>query len=60
MKVGFVQLDVSRCWKQNLLQIRRALEEDCPELVVLPELCDGGYLYPDRFTCVFNDHGIPV
>ena len=34
MKVGFVQLDVSRCWKQNLLQIRRALEEDCPELVV--------------------------
>lgn len=50
MKVGFVQLDVSRCWKQNLLQIRRALEEDCPELVVLPELCDGGYLYPDRPT----------
>lgn len=50
MKVGFVQLDVSRCWKQNLLQIRRALEEDCPELVVLPELCDGGYLYPGRPT----------
>lgn len=48
MKAGFVQLDVSRSWEENLRRIRRALEGNCPELAVLPELCDGGYLYPDR------------
>ena len=48
MKVGFIQWDVQRELDANLETVWRHLEDKDWDLTVLPELCLGGYLFPDK------------
>ena len=48
MKIGFVQYDVTRDGRENFDIVQKHITSmDC-EIVVLPELCDCGYLFEDR------------
>lgn len=48
MVVGCIQYDVSHSKEDNFKQIEAALEKMKCDVVVLPELCLCGYLFPNQ------------
>ena len=48
MKVGYIQFDVKHDKNENFRCIEHYLENFDSELVVLPELCICGYLFPNK------------
>lgn len=60
MKVGYIQFDVSHNKEENLEYVTQAIRNFDGDLVVLPELCMCGYLFPDRNSLLAIAEEVPV
>lgn len=59
MVVGYIQYDVSHSKEDNFKQIQAALDKMKCDVVVLPELCLCGYLYPNQQELLKVSEAVP-
>ena len=59
MKVGYCQYDVKRDREENLRLLESLLPTMKCDLIVLPELCLGGYLFTDEETLARQSERVP-
>jgi len=58
VKVAFVQFDVQKDILTNISKVSKLLHETSADIYLLPELCDGGYLYESRQDLQFSSSPI--
>lgn len=59
MKVGYFQYDVKRSAKENIQSVQKQLERQRYDLLVLPELSMGGYLFENREELLQSAEPVP-
>lgn len=59
MKVGYLQYDVTHNAQKNINCIKRYLEQNKCDVIVLPELSLCGYLFKNRQTLISQAENVP-
>lgn len=59
MKCGYIQFNVSHNKENNIRHIKKAIKNFKGDLIILPELCICGYLFPNKDTLLQVAEEVP-